>query len=136
VDEELERVRRSGRPAAALVADLDDFKLVNDRHGHPAGDRALRHVADALQAVCLAGDVAGRIGGDEFCVLLVDLEGDPALVAGRLAQVIEMESGVSVSVGVAMCRGTDRTAAEAIARADRALLDAKRAGKHTFRLAA
>ena len=136
VDEELERIRRSGRPAAALVADLDDFKLVNDRHGHPAGDRALRRVADALRAVCRAGDVAGRIGGDECCVLLVDLEGDPGQVAERLARVFEMEAGVSVSVGVAVCRGSDRAAAEAIARADRALLDAKRAGEHTFRLAA
>jgi diguanylate cyclase (GGDEF)-like protein len=136
VDEELERIRRSGRPAAALVADLDDFKLVNDRDGHPAGDRALCRVADALRAVCRPGDVAGRIGGDEFCVLLVDLDGDPGEAARRLAQVIELESGVSVSVGVAVCTGADRSAADAIARADRALLDAKRAGKHTFRLAA
>ena len=134
--QELARAHRAGSSVGVLVLDLDDFKAINDVRGHLAGDRALRQVADALRAVCRAGDLAGRIGGDEFCVLLVDLEGDPALVAGRLAQVIEMESGVSVSVGVAMCRGTDRTAAEAIARADRALLDAKRAGKHTFRLAA
>jgi diguanylate cyclase (GGDEF)-like protein len=136
VEEELARIARGGRRAAALIVDLDDFKVVNDREGHLAGDRTLRKVADALRAVGRQTDIAGRIGGDEFCVLLLDLEGDAAPIAKRLSDVIEMEAGVSVSVGVAVCTGADRDAAEAIARADRALLDAKRAGKHTFRLAA
>jgi diguanylate cyclase (GGDEF)-like protein len=135
-DEELARIGRGGQPAAALIVDLDDFKLVNDRDGHPAGDEVLRKVAGALRAVCRQTDIAGRIGGDEFCVLLVDLDGDAAPIAERLARVIELESGVSASVGVAVCTGGDRNAAEAISRADRALLEAKRAGKHTFRLAA
>jgi diguanylate cyclase (GGDEF)-like protein len=136
VDEELARIARGGRPAAVLAIDLDDFKAINDRDGHLAGDETLRRVAAALRAVCRDADVAGRMGGDEFCVLLVDTSGDPLRVADRLTRLLSMEAGVTASVGVAVTRPDDREAAAVIDRADRALLDAKRAGKRTARRSA
>jgi diguanylate cyclase (GGDEF)-like protein len=135
VEQELARVARSGTQAAVLAIDLDDFKAINDRDGHLAGDAALRRVADALLAVCRESDVAGRLGGDEFAVLLVDVAGDPLLVADRLTRLLAVEAGVTASVGVALARD-DHDAAALIDRADRALLDAKRAGKQTARRSA
>lgn len=64
------QARRHGDPLCLLLIDLDGFKAINDRHGHAAGDRALRMVADALAGTLRPGDLAGRWGGEEFCVLL------------------------------------------------------------------
>ncbi len=136
VEEELARIARGGLPAAVLAIDLDDFKAINDRDGHLAGDETLRRVAAALRAVCRDSDVAGRMGGDEFCVLLVDTSGDPLKVADRLTRLLAMEAGVTASVGVTQTRPGDQEAAAVIDRADRALLDAKRAGKRTARRSA
>jgi len=75
---ELKRAQRSGAPIAALIADIDHFKKVNDRHGHYAGDGALRIVADALRGVMRQTDALGRWGGEEFIAVLPDTDAPAA----------------------------------------------------------
>jgi diguanylate cyclase (GGDEF)-like protein len=71
VDEELRRSARSGEPITLVLYDLDQFKAINDAHGHPAGDAALRSFTELLEQHVRASDAVGRVGGDEFAVLLV-----------------------------------------------------------------
>jgi diguanylate cyclase (GGDEF)-like protein len=90
---ELERVtayaKRHGTPAAVLYVDLDSLKAINDRHGHFAGDAALIHVARLLQGLIRTTDVAARIGGDEFALILDHLDHDSAIdTAERIARCI------------------------------------------------
>jgi len=74
VDSELERAKRYGHGLTLLFFDVDDFKAINDTLGHPEGDRVLRAVADVLTDTLRASDIAGRMGGDEFAVLLVETD--------------------------------------------------------------
>lgn len=133
---------RHGGTLAVLALDLDGFKAVNDRLGHPAGDRLLRSVAERLSRTLRTVDVAARFGGDEFMVLLAPATADQAMqTAQRLLAVLsEAHEGVpmpvSVSIGVAVAHadaGADAgglpEADALVARADRALYDAKRLGK-------
>ena len=84
---ELSRHRRHGRPLAVVVFDLDDFKQVNDEHGHQRGDRVLQEVAGSLMGSVRASDVLVRHGGDEFCVVAPETDGDEAEeLAARLRQ--------------------------------------------------
>jgi len=136
---EVARARRHARPLAVLLLDLDRFKLVNDVHGHVAGDEALR----ALGAICRVelreSDLAGRYGGDEICIVLPELDERGALaVAERLRAAVAGLSidcdgetlGVTVSIGVAAA-GLDEepTLKGLIAAADTALYAAKREGR-------
>ncbi|MGE0068525.1 MAG: EAL domain-containing protein, partial [Solirubrobacterales bacterium] len=117
---------RNGDPLALALLDLDDFKQVNDRHGHPEGDALLRRVAEILRNGRTA-DRPFRIGGDEFALLLqkTDDAGARTLVA-RLCRTLQ-EAGVPVSIGVATMRpGED--AKDLRAEADAALYEAKRRG--------
>jgi diguanylate cyclase (GGDEF)-like protein len=135
--EEIWRARRSGEPLACLMADLDNFKPINDRHGHLIGDDILRRVATALVAEFRPYDTLARYGGDEFVLVLPGLAEDGAEHAGeRVRSAIETAAAASgdpslaltVSVGVA-CWGEPLTAGELLDRADRALLLAKRRGR-------
>src|SRR5207249_11875772 len=72
--QELGRNRRYGGPLALIYLDLDDFKRVNDAHGHATGDAVLRLVADATRSAVRQADVVGRLGGDEFAVLMPETE--------------------------------------------------------------
>lgn len=133
----LARSGRDGRQVAVCFLDLDDFKEINDRFGHAAGDELLVDVAGRLAAQGRAGDEVARVGGDEFLVLLDPVEGDaPALeAAARLVRLVtgdrEISAGIvrsTATAGVAIGRpGED--AAALMARADRALYRAKAAGK-------
>jgi diguanylate cyclase (GGDEF)-like protein len=131
---ELERAKRYSSGVTLVFFDVDDFKEINDAHGHPAGDQVLRRVAQLLRAELRRSDLAGRMGGDEFAALLV--ESDPntgETFLGRLnAGLSELESGeagVPLAISAGLSRypedGEDTEALFAVA--DRRLYEAKRA---------
>jgi diguanylate cyclase (GGDEF)-like protein len=135
----LARAERSGGTLALVLADLDDFKRVNDVHGHECGDEVLREFASAMNDVVREGDTAGRWGGEEFALLLpdADLEG-AARVAERLRTMLEEKTllssegatlRVTASLGVAAFPEA-RTRGELVGAADEALYRAKREGKN------
>jgi len=106
LDQAVSRARRYGWPFALVLLDLDDFKVVNDRYGHAAGDAALRAVGAELRAALRGGDVAARLGGDEFALLVVGVENVSSLspILGRLKRALERavpQTTVGFSVGVA-----------------------------------
>jgi diguanylate cyclase (GGDEF)-like protein len=130
---------RYQRPASVLMIDSDNLKGVNDAHGHDAGNRLLRHLANALQTELRASDVPARYGGDEFIVLLPETPPHGALeVAERIRNAIaaaplalETRSVTSsVSVGVACFPEDGRSLDALAARADRALYQAKQKGRN------
>jgi len=129
LERDLLTAARHGDPLSVVVVDLDDFKFLNDRHGHPHGDALLRRVASVLRDV-RAGDAAYRVGGDEFALVLrrTDAEGARA-VARRLAAALR-EAGLAASVGLSVLRpGHERETL--LAEADAALYEAKRHGGGT-----
>jgi diguanylate cyclase (GGDEF)-like protein len=133
-DHEQERALRHGTPLALLVADLDHFKAVNDRHGHEQGDRVLRAVGQVLAEQCRSVDVVARLGGEEFAVLMpnTDLEGATD-VAERLRRHVGRALAaspvpVTMSLGVAACPLASDLGG-ALRAADAALYDAKRRGR-------
>jgi len=122
-------VKRYGATAALIYLDLDDFKPVNDGHGHAAGDAVLKAIAAALASRVRASDVVARIGGDEFAVLLWNIsEADARAKAAALEAAVyatpivcgRSTLAVGASAGVAFCGPTD-AAAEVLARADAAM---------------
>ena len=138
-EQEVARARRSGRPVALLFVDLDDFKTVNDLHGHRIGDAVLVRTADRLRTCLREGDIAGRLGGDEFAVLLADLADleEARAVAQRIvaAMATPVEDGgagavVGASVGGVVDWHPD-SAEDLLAAADRAMYGVKRSGKNT-----
>ena len=135
LDEEIDRATRVGSPLSCLLIDLDDFKLVNDRHGHQAGDATLRAVAQALVGEFRAFDRVARYGGDEFVVILPNADLRSAAVAATRAlerlqtmPPMDREPGISASIGVAQWHRPMSTSA-LLAAADVALLRSKRQGK-------
>lgn len=136
--------RDDGGPSliGVLYCDLDHFKEVNDRHGHPTGDRVLAIAAERLRSRLRADDVLARVGGDEFVVVsMARDEGSIDALAERLVTAFDepvtigdlvVPLGISVGVTTAPAREvpTTVTGDDLIARADIALLDAKRSGKH------
>lgn len=139
---ELGRVRREFEPFAVAMIDIDDFKSVNDRHGHLAGDRVLRVIADLMLAHCRSTDVVARYGGEEFVVLLPRTEREGALtVAEKLREAVEgrvvsigegVDVQVTLSIGVTIIEPPDvgHDGNEFIRRADHALYRAKAGGKN------
>jgi diguanylate cyclase (GGDEF)-like protein len=138
LETELRRAQRFDSPLGLVFADLDNFKLVNDRFGHHAGDDVLRAFAAVLQGRIREIDLAARLGGEEFAVLLpeTDASGSRALAEDLRAAVTDLviESGahairVTASFGVAAFPETDG-ADELMTAADLALYSAKRQGKN------
>ncbi len=132
--QELSRNRRYGRPLALIYLDLDDFKSINDAHGHATGDAVLRLVADAMRSAVRQADIVGRLGGDEFAVLMPETDGDVAhaaatrLVTG-IRTVFRGTPSVTASIGVLAVSGTEAGTDELLRKADQAMYAAKRAGK-------
>jgi diguanylate cyclase (GGDEF)-like protein len=140
---ELSRIRGYWSPTSLAIVDIDHFKLVNDTHGHLAGDRVLRVVADRFGEQLREGDLIGRFGGEEFAILLPNTSGTEAgRVAERLrghianspivvsdGRAAQIGVGVTVSVGVAELAHTRQDLDELLSVADVALYQAKAAGR-------
>lgn len=134
---------RHDRPLSLLVIDVDHFKKVNDVHGHPAGDAVLRALARMLGAALRTGDVLGRLGGEEFAIVLSETDEAGARDAGeRLLQVVRAARidhegtalHITVSIGAAVLRAGEDGFAALFARADRALYRAKNSGRDRLAL--
>jgi len=126
--------RRYGLPSSVIYFDVNGMKQINDTHGHPAGDAALRHVAEILSKNVRESDIVGRLGGDEFGVILAQTNQEQATAKGvALAQAIgaaplhwgKFEIAVSAAYGVYSFAGTD-DAQVAIEAADKAMYKQKR----------
>lgn len=131
---EIARARRYERSLSLIVFDVDDFKRINDRLGHPAGDAVLIAIAESMRSVIRESDIACRFAGDEFCVIVPESSRDDAeALADRIAlairqQKVEKVGALRISAGVAELRPTD-AAEDLFKRADDALLRAKGDGK-------
>jgi two-component system, cell cycle response regulator len=137
----LEQAASRGKPLAVLVIDIDYFKSINDSHGHDAGDDVLRDFALRIKRSIRGIDLACRLGGEEFVVVMPETDmAVAAMVAERLRRRIAAESfaiqkgsrtiPVTISIGIAALRGRDDNAASLLKRADQALYRAKRDGRN------
>ncbi|MFL9902553.1 diguanylate cyclase [Paraburkholderia fungorum] len=136
----LSRVRRADScVASVLMFDLDNFKALNDRWGHEVGDYALSHFAALLRAEVRASDIVGRLGGEEFAMVLPDTDTDAAIALARRVQqrtsrtplLCRAEQIVlTVSVGVDTMRATDVGAYQSLSRGDKAMYRAKERGRN------
>lgn len=134
-EEAFARARASGRPFTAIVADIDLFKQVNDRHGHAAGDEALRSLGAWITESVGAGAIAGRSGGDEFTVLLeADANEAEAMLQRLRARIVPITVfgqtfRISISSGVCQADGQVATLEQLVHEADQALYRAKHEGR-------
>ncbi len=136
--DETGRARRKGAPLCVTILDVDHFKVINDTHGHDAGDEALRRIADVLRNSVRQYDVVGRWGGEEFLLLLPEVGLDEALqTAERIRSAIgEIAIGldgatIRMTASLGLTRQLDDDLpSDTINRADNALLAAKRAGRN------
>lgn len=137
LEREVTRTKRYGRPFCLLLVDIDNFKSVNDRYGHPTGDEVIVRLASALQAGTRGIDMAARVGGEEFGVILPETEFAGGLeVANRLRESISRMDvppevgGVTASIGVAEFPSSSGDGAALYRAADDALYEAKRQGRN------
>ncbi|HJT50816.1 MAG TPA: diguanylate cyclase [Nitrosospira sp.] len=139
LDDQLARFRRTQRPFALLMLDIDHFKTLNDTYGHITGDKILATVAQILLQSIRSIDYAARYGGDEFIIILVETYIDQAVkTAERIrAHVENLTYGtgkstisITVSIGVVECQPDDSTMTAVLYRVDNALYEAKRAGRN------
>ena len=134
---------RKKRSYAILHLDLDNFKLINDTLGHKAGDEVLKETAAKLTNILRGEDITGRIGGDEFAVVLIDFEDDNGIdfVANKIIESFKKsikikgeDIFVTLSLGIAILKeGSISTYAELLQKADMAMYEAKRSGKSQYR---
>src|ERR1044071_5449919 len=135
LEREVGRMSRFGHPFSLLMLDIDSFKNLNDSYGHDAGDEAIRRISKVLREGARGIDLAARIGGEEFAVILVETSKEGALeVAERLRAAIKaleipMAGHITGSFGVAECRRDAQTSAGIVKAADVALYEAKRNGR-------
>ncbi|MFD0918051.1 PleD family two-component system response regulator [Pseudahrensia aquimaris] len=136
-----------GRPLSLILVDIDHFKAVNDTHGHQTGDDVLRLFAQRLVKSVRSRDLACRYGGEEFMIAMPDTDSELAMVvAERMRREIEgqplgvrngeMHVSITMSAGIASIQGPDDTIEQMVARADKALYEAKKSGRNQVQLAA
>ena len=138
LDKAIEHFQRTGAPATLIMFDVDHFKVINDTYGHSAGDAVLSTVATKLMAALRTGDVLGRLGGEEFGVLLREIPDIYAFgIAERFRGIIETSNipevrsrCITASFGVAPIKHAEITPEEWMATADQALYSAKRSGRN------
>jgi diguanylate cyclase (GGDEF)-like protein/PAS domain S-box-containing protein len=143
LDDALQRAQERAEPLAVIFLDVDDFKSINDRYGHAAGDDVLRELAARLRAGVRTGDVVGRIGGDEFVAICANADAAAAeAIAARVLAMMREPIDVgghqlfaSVSVGISLFHADGRAAPsgeDLLIRADRAMYESKGTGKDRF----
>ncbi|XLZ72171.1 GGDEF domain-containing protein [Massilia sp. SR12] len=141
---EMARARRHKRPLAVLMLDIDHFKRINDTFGHAAGDKVIEQVAQACRARTRNIDLAGRLGGEEFALLLPETGATAAQVlAERIRHAIAtldarqhgLPFPVSVSIGIAVLEAGDASLEALLARADQVLYRAKSLGRNQVQMA-
>jgi two-component system cell cycle response regulator len=137
---ELERASRYSRPLSIIMIDMDELKAINDTLGHPAGDEALKMVANAIEHCIRKVDLAARFGGDEFVIVLPEADVSVAVsVAQRINQEVEKlkveDKQLAISLGVASWNKTYTTPEIFIDAADRAMYQAKRSEGDQVRIA-
>ena len=158
LDQAMSASKRSHHHGTLLFLDLDNFKSLNDTHGHSVGDLLLIEVAERLKACVREADTVARFGGDEFVVLLCELDTQPAEASEQAIAVAEkirirlsdlyvlqaapsgpatgtIEHQCTASIGVAIFRGRDESQSSVIDRADAAMYQAKKDGRNRIRLA-
>src|SRR5512138_2508279 len=144
-EKEFSRSRRYDRLFSLLMADLDWFKQINDTYGHEAGDRVLNEFGTMLRKTCRNSDVIGRLGGEEFALLLPETNSEDARrLAGRITEVCRSiivdpsadKVRCSCSIGVTQVRPDDERLDNVLTRADQALYAAKGAGRNRWTFAA
>lgn len=142
LNQAIARATRSGKLLALMFVDLDRFKQVNDTLGHSAGDELLQEAALRLKGCVRESDTVSRMGGDEFVILLCDLNSDEeaAMIAGRindaLASPFDLDAGearIGVSIGIAVYPRDGHTAAALMKNADTAMYWGKDGGRNTYR---
>jgi len=136
---EVERARRYARPLSVLSLDIDYFKSINDTYGHQAGDEALRRFCQTIRDSLRDGDTLGRLGGEEFAIILPETDGPRAVAVGdRLRRKIEQIAvptddrhfQLTVSIGVADLLADESSIEPCLRRADQALYAAKHSGRN------
>lgn len=147
VNQALASCDRNGQTGALLFIDLDNFKMINESLGHAMGDRLLKEVAERLKSCVRAGDTVARMGGDEFVVMLEDLNEQPHVAAtqaeatgekilaslNQIYQFGRKELHNSASIGVTLLNSNQREFGEPYQQADIAMYQAKKAGRNTLR---
>jgi len=146
-DREFSRARRYGHPLSVLMLDIDRFKTINDRWGHPMGDRVIQELAQLTHSVIRGHDLCGRLGGDEFALILPETDSAGAqLIAERLraraeaTDTLRADDGTpvkfTVSIGIAPLSPEDTSFDALLQRADKELYQAKQGGRNRSALAA
>ena len=144
-EKEFARARQTQSPLSIVMIDVDHFKAINDQHGHAAGDHVLKEVGTICQDVLRGSDVIGRIGGEEFVLLLPGAAQDSAeqvaermraRLAGTQIQLQNQTFNVTASFGVATLSSDDNSLQEILDRADEAMYHAKHGGRNQVQTAA
>ncbi len=138
LSKELSRAERYEEPLSLMLADIDDFKLLNDQFGHTFGDTVLRRLAEILMAATRESDTAARYGGEEFAIILPKVNSSQAAAMARrlmeeidknMASLMRGKLPLTVSIGISSFPDDSTKPLELIKKADKALYEAKRLGK-------